>query len=113
MAIHTGPGGSEQFCYGCSPASMLLMKLSLQFVELHQQITGFGRRVRYEFGGAWRRRGKLYVAPALRSVHIDHALWRPDPVMFRPVRNFAILPVHNLDIPLHARKVEAPLVAIM
>ena len=63
--------------------------------------------------------GILEVAPRFRSVHVDRALWGPDPVFFvarsvwRADRgNPDIFTLGDLVFPLHPRKIDPPLLSV-
>ena len=67
---------------------------------------------------ARRERGELHHAPALRHVHVDRALRAPHPVVFGQrllrlgVRPLHVVAVDDVGVPLDAREIDAPLLAV-
>src|ERR1044072_606711 len=53
---------------------------------------------------------KSHVAPLIRHVHVDHALRRPDPVVFLQARHFDVAVIADLGVPFDARKIDAPFI---
>ena len=54
---------------------------------------------------------KVQQPPSLRPVHIDHALRRPDPIVFGQARPLHVPTLDNIDMPLHAAKVNSPCIS--
>src|SRR5690349_5060877 len=54
---------------------------------------------------------EAHIPPAVRDVHVDQTLRRPDPVVFLLSGRFAVTAVLDREAPLDAGEVDAPRVA--
>ena len=86
------------------------MKCLLVMIHGHQRLSSVPCRRRPELIFSGLSHGKLYEAPAFRSMHINDALRRPDPVIFRRFWNPAVFSGIQFVLPFNSREVDAPVV---
>lgn len=105
-----GGGGPVEFGEGGGPAAVGAVVVELRVVEIEGCGAGGDAGDGRDGDGLGRgAAGKLDAPPHLGAVHVDHALWGPNPVVLGCLRDFFVAAGGGGDLPPDAGEVYAPL----
>src|SRR5437773_6675246 len=91
---------------------MVVPKISLVMIDFEGEITG-GLAGNRGNGRISRITSELQQAPHFRAMHVNHARWRPDPVIFGHAWFLLIDAVGDGNLPFNTREIDSPLFAFI